>query len=97
MKVGLALGGGVARGLYHIGLLKALEKLEIKIDVISGTSIGAVIGGLYALTQNANEVEKKLFEILNKHQKELSLLKTSFSPTNVEAKTAFFEKWCDLA
>jgi NTE family protein len=97
LKVGLALGGGVARGVYHIGLLKALEKLEIKIDVISGTSFGAIIGGLYALTQNAQEVEERLFKILNDHQKELSLLKTSFSPTNVEAKTAFFEKWCDLA
>lgn len=97
MKIGLALGGGVALGFYHIGLLKALEKLEIKIDIVSGTSIGAVIGGVYALTQSAKEVEEKLFEIINKHQKELSLLKTSFSPANVEAKTAFFEKWFDLA
>lgn len=97
MKVGLALGGGVALGFYHVGLLKALEKLEINIDIISGTSIGALIGGLYALTQNADEVEEKLFEILNKHQKELALLKPSFSPSNVEAKTAFFEKWCTLA
>jgi NTE family protein len=97
LKVGLALGGGVARGVYHIGLLKALEKLEIKIDIISGTSFGAIIGGLYALTQNAQEVEERLFEIIDKHQKELSFLKTSFSSTNVEAKTAFFEKWRDLA
>jgi NTE family protein len=97
VKIGLALGGGVALGFYHIGLLKAFEKLEIKIDIVSGTSIGALIGGLYALTQDADEVEKKLFEILSKHQKELALLKTSFSPANVEAKTAFFEKWCDLA
>jgi len=97
LKIGLALGGGVARGFYHVGLLKALEKLEIKIDVISGTSIGAIIGGLYALTQDANKVEDRLLAILNQHRKELSLLKTSFSATNVEAKTAFFEKWVDLA
>ncbi|MDD4954688.1 MAG: patatin-like phospholipase family protein [Candidatus Omnitrophica bacterium] len=97
MKTGLALGGGVALGFYHVGLIKALEKLEIKIDVISGTSIGSVIGGLYALTNDAAEVESRLFGILDKHQKELALLKTSFSPANVEAKTAFFEKWFDLA
>jgi NTE family protein len=97
LKIGLALGGGVARGLYHVGLLKALEKLEIEVNVVSGTSIGAIIGGLYALTLDANEVEKRLFDILDEHQKELALLKTSFSPANVEAKTAFFEKWFDLA
>lgn len=97
MKVGLALGGGVALGFYHVGLLKALKKLDIKIDVVSGTSIGAIIGGLYALTHDANQVEEKLSGILNKYQKELALLKTSFSPANVEAKSAFFEKWFDLA
>jgi NTE family protein len=61
LKIGLALGGGVARGLYHVGLLKALEKLEIEVNVVSGTSIGAIIGGLYALTLDANEVEKNTF------------------------------------
>ena len=47
-SVGLALGGGAARGFAHIGVIKTLVKNGIKPDVIAGTSIGAVVGGLYA-------------------------------------------------
>ncbi|MDO9509710.1 MAG: patatin-like phospholipase family protein [Candidatus Magasanikbacteria bacterium] len=47
MKIGLALGGGGARGLAHIGVLKALEKNNIKIDLVSGTSMGAIVGAFY--------------------------------------------------
>ena len=45
-KIGLALGGGAARGLAHIGVLEVLQKEDIPIDMISGTSAGAVIGAL---------------------------------------------------
>lgn len=48
-KVGLALGGGGARGLAHIGALKALQEAEIPVDCIAGTSVGSVIGTLLAL------------------------------------------------
>lgn len=47
-KVGLVLSGGGAKGLAHIGVLKVIDSLEIKIDYIGGTSMGAIIGGLYA-------------------------------------------------
>lgn len=47
-KIGLALGGGAARGWSHIGVIRALEEAGIKPDVIAGTSIGAVVGGCYA-------------------------------------------------
>jgi NTE family protein len=47
MKVGLALGGGGARGAAHVGVIKVLEKEGIKIDYIAGTSVGAIVGGLY--------------------------------------------------
>jgi NTE family protein len=47
-KVGLALGGGAARGLAHIGVMEILEKEGIPIDMIAGTSMGAIIGGYYA-------------------------------------------------
>ena len=47
-KLGLALGGGGARGVVHIGFLKALEEEGIKPYCISGTSMGAVVGGCYA-------------------------------------------------
>ena len=57
-KVGLVLSGGAARGLAHIGVLKALEEQGVKIDAIAGTSMGAVIGGLYASGYKVEELEK---------------------------------------
>lgn len=56
--VGLALSGGGARGYVHIGLLRALEERGVPIDVVFGTSMGAVIGGAYALAGNADECER---------------------------------------
>jgi NTE family protein len=47
-SIGLVLSGGGARGFFHIGVLKAIQELNIKIDKISGTSVGAVIGAIYA-------------------------------------------------
>ena len=55
--VGLALSGGGARGLAHIGVLKALEEAEIPIDYIAGTSMGAVVGGLYAAGYSHRRLE----------------------------------------
>ena len=57
-KIGLVLSGGAARGLAHIGVLKALEEQGIHIDAIAGTSMGAVIGGLYASGYKIDELEK---------------------------------------
>jgi len=56
-KIGLVLGGGGARGAAHIGVLKELERLRIPIDAIAGTSMGAIVGGLYATGVNAAELE----------------------------------------
>ncbi|HDK27163.1 MAG TPA: patatin [Candidatus Atribacteria bacterium] len=58
IKIGLALGGGGARGLAHIGVIKVLERENIPIDVITGTSMGAIIGGVYALERDILSVEK---------------------------------------
>ncbi|MFA3782884.1 patatin-like phospholipase family protein [Melioribacteraceae bacterium 4301-Me] len=57
LKIGLALGSGAARGLTHIGVLKAIEEHGIKIDYISGSSIGALIGAAYAIGMSAQEIE----------------------------------------
>ncbi|MFC3944863.1 hypothetical protein CCU68_00470 [Pseudomonas gingeri NCPPB 3146 = LMG 5327] len=62
-KVGLVLSGGAARGLAHIGVLKALEEQGIAIDAIAGTSMGAVIGGLYASGYKIDELEKLALDI----------------------------------
>jgi NTE family protein len=56
-KIGLVLSGGAARGLAHIGVLKALEEQGVPIHAIAGTSMGAVIGGLYASGYSAAEIE----------------------------------------
>jgi NTE family protein len=58
-KVGLALGGGAARGLAHIGVLKALEENQVPVDLIVGTSIGALVGGVYATTRSAAATEER--------------------------------------
>ncbi len=63
-KLGLALGGGGARGLAHIGVLKTLDKEGIKIDAITGCSMGSIVGGLYAYYGNAEDVESHILEML---------------------------------
>jgi NTE family protein len=56
-KVGLALSGGAARGLAHIGVLKALEAAGIPVDVVTGTSMGSILGGLYAIGYSPADLE----------------------------------------
>jgi len=56
-SVGLALSGGGARGLAQVGVLKALDEAGISIEAISGTSVGSIIGGLYAAGYNVNELD----------------------------------------
>ena len=56
-KIGLVLSGGGAKGFAHIGVLKEIEKAGIKIDYIGGTSMGAIIGGLYACGYSANQLD----------------------------------------
>src|SRR5690554_271939 len=56
-KVGLVLSGGGAKGLAHIGVLKALEEAGIRPDYITGTSMGSIIGGLYAIGYSAHELD----------------------------------------
>ena len=66
MKVGLALSGGGTKGLAHIGVIKILEKNNIPIDFIAGTSAGAIIGGIYASGTPIKTIEKKIFEMKSK-------------------------------
>ncbi|HLO74498.1 MAG TPA: patatin-like phospholipase family protein [Flavobacterium sp.] len=56
-KVGLVLSGGGAKGLAHIGVLKVIDSLGIKVDYIAGTSMGAVVGGLYASGYTGNQLD----------------------------------------
>ena len=56
VKIGIALGGGGARGLAHVGILKVLEEEGIPIHCITGASIGAVVGAMYAQNPNINSL-----------------------------------------
>tara|TARA_R110002096_G_scaffold33418_2_gene96628 strand:- start:2988 stop:5222 length:2235 start_codon:yes stop_codon:yes gene_type:complete len=62
-KIGLVLSGGGAKGLAHIGVLKVIDSLGVKIDYIAGTSMGAIIGGLYASGYSGNQLDSIFHEI----------------------------------
>jgi len=64
MKVGLSLGGGGAHGYAHIGVIHALVEAGIKVDLINGTSIGAIIGGAYALYSDLDQIMRLIEEVL---------------------------------
>jgi NTE family protein len=68
VKVGVALGGGAARGLAHIGVLRALVREGVPIDVVVGSSMGSVIGGAYAATRDIALVEARVREFLGSEQ-----------------------------
>lgn len=63
--IGLALGGGGARGLAHIGVLQVLEENGLAVTAISGSSVGAIIGAGYALYQSYHRVRERFFEFLD--------------------------------
>lgn len=90
-KVGLALGGGGVRGFSHIGVLNVLEQEGIEIDLIVGTSAGALIGGAYASGQTPREIQAKIDAYLRSPEFDASTLKSvglTFSPEN----KSFFKK-----
>src|SRR5688572_8855439 len=62
-RIGLVLGGGGARGAAHIGVLKVLERERIPIHAIAGTSVGAIIGGLYSAGYSPEEIERMIGSI----------------------------------
>ena len=62
LKVGLILSGGGAKGMAHVGVLKEIERAGVRIDYIGGTSMGAIIGGLYACGYTAVQLEQLLVE-----------------------------------
>ncbi len=84
LKVGVVLSGGGAKGLAHIGALKVIEESGIKIDYIAGTSMGAIVGGLYASGYTADELTT-LFKKINFEE----LIRDDFQRKN----KSFFERY----
>jgi NTE family protein len=65
-KIGLALGGGGARGLAHVGVLKALEEEKIPIHAIAGTSMGAIVGGAYVQYRDSRKLISIVHQLIDK-------------------------------
>ena len=61
-KIGLVLSGGGAKGFAHVGVLKEIYKAGLQIDYIGGTSIGAIVGALYAVGYSGAQIEKVILE-----------------------------------
>ncbi|PRH82492.1 patatin-like phospholipase family protein [Arenimonas caeni] len=59
-RIGLVLGGGGARGFAHVAVLRELERLRVPVDCIAGTSMGAIVGGLYASGMDADTIEREM-------------------------------------
>jgi NTE family protein len=95
-KVGLVFSGGGAKGLAHIGVLKALEENHIPIDYITGTSMGAIVGGMYAAGYTPTQIEKIALStqfqdwVNGRYQSDYSFFfqKTSPTPSAITAKMA---------
>ncbi|CAM2894887.1 patatin-like phospholipase family protein [Vibrio mytili] len=62
-KIAVVLAGGGAKGAAHIGVLKALEEMNVPVDIVTGTSMGSYVGGLYATGMSADEIESFIYSI----------------------------------
>jgi len=86
-KIGLALGGGGARGIAHLGVLYILEKYAIPIDMIAGTSIGAIVSAMYAYHQDVSTISKAFFE--SQESPEYKALQLDRIAKNVRTESRF--------
>lgn len=93
-KFGLALGGGGARGLAHIGVLKVLDAENINIDSITGCSMGAIIGGLYAYYGSTKQVEEFIFDAI-KNPKFIELGINKLAGNNKKPDKNYFDQFYD--
>lgn len=88
-KVALVLGGGAARGFAHIGVIRILEQEKIPIDLIVGTSVGSLIGALYAYDTNSFELEWTAFGLTKDDLLDYALIGATMGPVKGERLQAF--------
>lgn len=88
-KTGLALGGGGARGFAHLGVLEILEENEFPIDLITGTSMGAIIGASYAQHPKIGELIKKIEDYLERNRRDQDYIKRKMGKSD----KGRFSKW----
>lgn len=94
-RVGLALGGGGARGLAHIGVLKVLQQNEIPIDFIAGTSIGAIIGAAFAAGKPLEDIEALALRIGTRRE-QIRLLDLKLSGQGLLKGTRLYRQFSSL-
>lgn len=86
-RIGLSLAGGGAKGFSHVGVLKVLDSLGVKVDYIAGTSMGAIVGGLYASGYSGKEIEKIVMDT--------DFYSLITDPKTTRQETTFFNKSVD--
>jgi len=91
-KIGLALGGGIARGLAHIGVIKTLEEAGIEISFISGTSMGALVGGWYAATKDIKALEDIFLNSEENGISEITKIFTKWDKDSLDMKDSLITK-----
>ncbi len=96
-RIALVLGGGAARGFAHVGVIRALEQEKISIDLIVGTSVGSLIGALYAHEKNSFELEWTAFSLEKDDLLDYALLSASMGPVKGERLEAFVNKKVPVA
>lgn len=89
-RLGLALGGGAARGLAHIGVLRAFEEAAIPISFLTGTSMGAIIGGMYAARPQIGPLQVRFEEYLESDLFRKARLDFVVDRENVDGEGLFF-------
>ncbi|HJX17977.1 MAG TPA: patatin-like phospholipase family protein [Acidiferrobacterales bacterium] len=91
-RVALVLGGGAARGFAHVGVIRALEQEKIPIDLIVGTSVGSLIGALYAHELNSFELEWTAFSLEKDDLLDYTFMSAGMGPIKGERLEAFVNK-----
>jgi NTE family protein len=91
-KVGLVLGGGAARGFAHVGVIRALEQEKIPIDIIVGTSVGSLIGALYADKPSSFDLEIIAFKLEKEDLFDFSVLNSATGPVKGDRLEEFVKE-----
>ncbi|MBI5749008.1 MAG: patatin-like phospholipase family protein [Nitrospinae bacterium] len=91
-KVALVLGGGAARGLAHVGVIRVLEQEKIPIDLIIGTSVGSLIGAVYASHANSFELEWEAFKVTKDDIFDFTIISSRMGPVKGDRIEEFVNK-----
>ncbi len=92
LKIGLALGGGGSRGFAHVGVIQVLERENIPIDFIAGTSAGSIVGACYALHQDSGQLMEEAQKLTDRMNANPIMFNSGFGDAEKEKKVIFWGK-----